>query len=85
MEEERERPTTGRATTATSAVLAPTSDRYNPRERYPVKRLNLVNVLNFGEENRVLASKFDADGLYVYFGCEDGTVKVVSTGKESTR
>lgn len=74
---------TGRATTATSSVSEPSKTLYNPRERYPVKRLNLANVVNFGEDNRILASKYDSDGLYVYLGCEDGTVRVVTTGKQS--
>lgn len=84
MEEERTATQTGRATTAASSLSEASHAPYNPRERFPVKRLNLANVLNFGDSNRIIASKYDVDGQYVYLGCEDGTIRVVSTGKDST-
>lgn len=48
--------------------MEPESDRYNPRDRFPVGRLHPSNILNLGDQ-RIICSKYDKEGQYVYVGC----------------
>lgn len=63
--------------------MEPSDDRYNPRDRFPVSRLHTSNILNLGDQ-RVICSKYDKEGQFVYIGSEDGFVRILSATGKST-